>query len=402
MLRNVVSRSLQRAISAGRLIFFGRQQRLAALYDRYAAQATVMTALAAECSLTCPCAHQFIGTGSKHSPHAATSPADLQSDLVNRLRSHGIQVEDNEPVFLHVGFGHAGTTSLQRNFLSRRSDLFYVGTPFPDANELFAKLKFIDSFQLSEMQMLEWCRDLVYHHPQRRGRPIVVSDESLCDTTEVYYCPRHLPADTVAMRLKRYFPTAKIVFTIRSQLDYISSMYFNLKRNFAFLAGCAMPSFKQWWEGMHSQIRCLYLQNLDYSVLVELYARLFGRENVLVLPLELLKQQGARTYLERLCGFMGLEVTDTDLDNLRVPQNERMTVVENRLAKIAASGSGELPVVQALLEKENLAFLVEHSPKLTVDFSDEQVDEVKRLVAAGNRRLMRDFDLPLGELGYFV
>ena len=328
---------------------------------------------------------------------------NLEGRLISRLQTSGIKIAADEPVFLHVGFGHAGTTSLQLNFFARRPDLFYLGTPYGESGGLFSNLKYLDDFLLVEQQMLEWCRDVAYTGPRREGRPIVISDETFCDTSEIYYAPRHLPGDIVALRLKRYFPTAKIIFTMRNQLDYISSMYFNLKRNYAFLAGASIPEFNEWWEGMHTQARCLYLQNIDYSQMVDVYSRLFGQENILILPLEELKSHGARRYLERLCQFMKLDLRESDVTDFSIPRNERMTVVESRLAELVTAGSTEWnAVVRSLLEKESMAGLVASAPRLSIKFDDDQLREVRRVCVPGNQRLAAEFNLPLAEMGYLM
>lgn len=329
--------------------------------------------------------------------------ATAQAQALRRLQKSGVPLAANEPVYLHVGFGHAGCAALQTSFFARRSDLFYLGAPFGDAGGLFSNLKYLDNHLLNERQILESCRDQVYASPRRQKRPIVVSDETICDASEVYYCPRQLPTDAIAGRLKRYFPTAKILFTICNQLEYITSMYFSLKRNYAFLARAPLPPFDEWWAGMHTQIRCLYLQNLDYSELIDVYSQLFGRENVLVLPLEELKARGARRYLEKLCQFMNIELQEADVGNFNILGNERMTVVESRLAELVAAGSAEWTApVRAVLDKDDLASLVSSAPRLSLKFDDEQIREIKRVVVRGNQQLVSEFGLPLEELGYFV
>jgi AcrR family transcriptional regulator len=339
------------------------------------------------------------GTGATES----VTRSSAQARLLTQLQKSGVSLAADEPVFLHVGFGHAGGKALQSNFFARRPDLHYLGTPFGEAGSLFSNLKYLDDHLLNERQMLEWCRDFAYWNPRRQKRPIVVSDESFCDASEVYYCPRHLPGDAIAGRLKRYFPTAKIIFTICNQLDYIASMYFNLKRNYAFLAGAPLPPFDEWWAGMHTQVRCLYLQNLDYSELIDVYSQRFGRENLLVLPLEELQTHGARRYLEKLCQFMNLELHEADLGDFNIVGNERMTVVESRLAEIVAAGSTEwTAAVRAALDKESLASLVSSAPRLSLKFDDEQIRELKRVVIRGNQRLAAEFALPLESLGYYV
>lgn len=329
--------------------------------------------------------------------------AALQSRLIDRLNQAEVPVTPEEPVYLHVGFGHSGTTSLQLNFFGRRPDLLYLGTPFGDAGGFFSHIKYLDDSCINERQMLEWCRNLIYANSRRDKRPIVVSDETFSDTSELFYCPRHLPADLIARRLKRYFPTARIIFTIRNQTDYVSSMYFNLKRNYAFLSGVALPQFTEWWAGMHSQERCLYLQNLDYSHLIEVYLQLFGRENLLILTLEELKTHGSRRYLEKLCQFMNLDLREDDITAFSVPRNTRMTVVESRLAELVSAGSAEwTEAVRNLRHNDSMAGLIANAPRLSLKFDDDQLRELKRVVTQGNQWIASEFELPLGELGYFV
>ncbi|MSR56167.1 MAG: hypothetical protein EXS05_00600 [Planctomycetaceae bacterium] len=330
-------------------------------------------------------------------------PFDVQSRLIERLRGHGMSVAGDEPVFLHVGFGHSGTTSLQLNFFSRRPDLHYLGTPYGKAGGLLSNLKYLDDYRLDEPKIIRCCRDVAYGSPERQGRPIVISDETICDSSEIYYCPRHVPSDVVAARLKCCFPTAKILFTIRNQAEYVSSMYYNLKRNYAFLAGMSMPSFDEWWAGMHTQLQNQYLQNLDYYRLIDHYGKLFGRENLLILTLEELRKHGARPYLEKLCRFMKLELRVCDVDDFNIPRNERMTVVESRLADLVTGGAAQwAAAAKELLEKESLANLVSKAPRLSVEFTDDQREMIRQSVVPGNQRLAAEFNLPLEELGYLV
>jgi hypothetical protein len=43
---------------------------------------------------------------------------------------------------LHVGFGHSGTTSLRKNLLERREELFYCGQPYGVRGGIFSDLKY--------------------------------------------------------------------------------------------------------------------------------------------------------------------------------------------------------------------------------------------------------------------
>jgi hypothetical protein len=324
------------------------------------------------------------------------------AELVDALRAGGVPASLDDRVTLHVGFGHSATTSLQHAYFAGRDEVFYPGLPYGDAGGFFSYLKYTEDHRLDPAEMLRLCRDTVYAAPGRRGRPVVVSDEMFTEPAEVYYHPHVLPGPQVAARLKRYFPTAKVVFTVRRQPEYVASLYFNLKRNYAYLAGMPVPPFAEWWDGvMHSQVRGPYLLNLDYAPLVRVYADLFGPGNVLVLPLEELKDRGAGSYLGRLCGFVGVPLRDDDLDRFCRPRNARMSVVEARVADLLAARQADAAVRQALAN-EALAGLTGQASPASLDLGDEVADEICRLVAPGNRWLAETFGLPLGEWGYFV
>src|SRR6266852_2972223 len=128
-----------------------------------------------------------------------------------------------------------------------------------------------------------------------------------------------LPRDIIASRLFRLFQPAKIIFTIRKQEDYVSSMYLNLKRNSAFFSQMPVPPLSRWYRGMLSQLRCHYLQNIVFYEAISIYERLFGRQNILVLPLERLIFDGPKRYLQDLCTFAGLDLSDDDVDRYAQP-----------------------------------------------------------------------------------
>jgi hypothetical protein len=337
--------------------------------------------------------------------HAALAGAAVgfsDTALLASLRDAGVPATADDRVTLHVGFGHSATTSLQHDFFGGRDDLFHVGLPYGDAGGFFSHLKYTEDHLLDRGAMLRWCRDTVYAHLDRRGRPVVVSDEMFTEPGEVYYHPHVLPGAQVAARLKRYFPTARVVFTLRRQPEYVESMYFNLKRNYAYLAGMPVPPFDEWWDGvMNTQVRGPYLINLDYAPLVRVYADLFGRDNVLVLPLEELKARGPAAYLSRLCEFLGVQFLPADVERFSRPRNGRMTVVEARVADLLAARTAAAEVRQAL-ENNQLNALVGMGQPATLRLGDDARAEIDRRTAAGNRWLADTFGLPLGEWGYAV
>lgn len=132
-----------------------------------------------------------------------------------------------------------------------------------------------------------------------------------------------------------------------------------------------------------------------------MYADLFGPENVLVLPLEELKARGTAAYLGRLCDFLGLPLRPADVARFRRPRNERMTVVEARVADLIAARH-EAAGVRRAVGNEHLAGLAGDAARVSVRLGDDVLAEIARAVADGNRWLADAFGLPLAEWGYAV
>src|SRR5947209_15403169 len=140
---------------------------------------------------------------------------------------------------IHVGFSNTGTTSLQLNFFSNRNDIFYVGEPYNERGGIFSHLRNTEDFKFDEAYILQLCNEQIF--AKNEGRTIVISDETLCESPQLYFAPYLVPRDLIACRLFRLFQPAKIIFTIRRQEDYLSSMYLNLKRNSAFFDRMPVP-----------------------------------------------------------------------------------------------------------------------------------------------------------------
>jgi hypothetical protein len=304
--------------------------------------------------------------------------------------------------FIHVGFSNTGTTSLQRNFFGKRDDIFFVGEPYHERGGIFFNIKTVEDFTFPLAHIEQLCQEQIYS--PSADRAIVISDETLCDAPQLYFPPFVMPRDTVAQRLKHFFPEAKIIFTIRDQRECIASMYLNMKRNHARFARMPILPFEEWLAGMRSQPNNSYLRNLNFRETIVLYATLFGRENICVLPLELLAKDGPRAYLGKLCDFMGVGLTDSDVDNYAAAQNRRMTVRRSLVSELSIDRRFS-ELFAALVERFGLqqvdGFIDDGSP-VSVAMERHDEEDLGRRVGVGNRLLDLDFGLGLERYGYLV
>jgi hypothetical protein len=261
---------------------------------------------------------------------------------------------------IHVGFGHSGTTSLQDNIFSKRSDIFYAGIPHGELGGIFSWMKYLEPERYDQAETARLCDELIFKKVGSDQR-LVVSDECFVEQPEVYYTPPMMPVGIIAERLRAQFGESIVLFTLRDQMRYVTSMYFNLKKNYAALANRAIEPFDVWFAGNQNQERNLFLRNLDPSHAIKVYQNLFGAKSVHVLPLELLVRRGAQAYLDRLTEITGIPFT---------PDDAKHYVARNV------------------------------SPLHGLVLDDGQRATIRRHAAAANAFVATEFGLPLREFGY--
>jgi hypothetical protein len=302
---------------------------------------------------------------------------------------------------IHVGFTRTGTTSLQLNFFSHRDDIFYVGEPYGEFGGIFSHLRFVEDFKYDEAYLLRLCNEQIF--AKTDGRPIVISDEILSDSPQRYLAPYLVPRDVIAFRLFKFFQPARIIFTIRKQEEYVSSVYLNLKRNSAFLDRMPVPPLSRWYRAMVSQLRGNFLQNINFHDSIALYEQIFGRENILILPLECLIVDGPDRYLQELCDFIGIELSEQDVRRFALPQNVRMSEVQNLAAELLSEDDRFFSLFSQLEQafgRERVAEFLDFGERVTAPLEGDDLADLKERVGPGNRRLVEDYGLELERFGY--
>jgi hypothetical protein len=306
-------------------------------------------------------------------------------------------------IILHVGFAHSGTTSLQENLFSRRPDLYYCGLPYGELGGIFSFIKYSTDRELNNDLIDRLSRDYIWSRA-RSEQTIVVSDETLTEQPEVYFTPQMQPMAVIANRLRRLFPDAMVLFTIRNQFDYVVSSYLNLKRNYAHVAHRPIEDFDAWFAGNHTQIANLFLRNLDYSQAIRDYSEVFGRSAIAVLPLELLQRQGTKAYLDQLAEATGITISGEDVANFSEIRNRRMTVLEDAVAtRWHDQGFRRTyEMLTACVGDDRLSSAMKTGEPVKIALSESHIETVRRRSEQGNAFIAGEFGLPLEDYGYPV
>ncbi|NWH05664.1 sulfotransferase domain-containing protein [Desulfobacter latus] len=320
--------------------------------------------------------------------------------------------------YIHVGFPKTATTTLQDNVFLNHSGIRYLGKSvlFKNNKEkkiyqragLFMNLwrqpkkdwNENDAKQIVQNCILPDCSD---------EKPNVVSLEELS-----YATPRRW---AVPRRIWQVFGDAKIILTIRSQYDSLVSAYYwkflNLELN---------DRFDKWFDKMMACSGEKLNQtnqplNLPkYYDVVKAYEKVFGRENICILPFEWLIKEPEKFSIH-LSNFVGIDSEETSRLLAWKKQNIRQsksTIEYQRIVKKAYLNffkivNEELPMAKAAYYNgvyssgfhgvvSNVMNKFSAPPRKSL--APLQSSFILEYYGEGNAKLMEEYDLDLKAYGY--
>lgn len=206
-----------------------------------------------------------------------------------------------EQMLIHVGYHKTGTSWLQQELFSRTDRGFHPLALPPRPGTPAAKRgseKLIHTHSLgfdAETVRKELCAAV---DPSQSGCP-VISNERLSG----YPDSGEYDSKDIAERLHAVFPNAKILIVIREQTSMIVTCYYEyLKQGGA----CSIDDYVTRRDGKRPTFS---LDQFRYDRLIAHYAKLFGGDNLLVLPYELFRTKPG-LFVERLANFVGTKIVE--------------------------------------------------------------------------------------------
>lgn len=217
---------------------------------------------------------------------------------------------DHPRLLLHIGVPKSATTSLQFGAFPKHPDVRFLGKPFYDE-----KFGYEGSLATAELVGSLWKQDELEFdlalarqrfdagvRPRLGGDQLaVLSEEGL---TQASAADRTLTARRLAALCQNV--SCSILITIREQKSALLSghQWVYTRR----LTALGFEDWLEWCNSYSSYHGCnndFPLRQYRYARLVETYAELFGRERVLVLPMEMLAREPAM-FFTRLENFAGI------------------------------------------------------------------------------------------------
>ncbi|WP_424681263.1 hypothetical protein [Frateuria sp. YIM B11624] len=301
-------------------------------------------------------------------------------------------------MIIHPGFIKTGTTSLQDFLFFVHPQIHALGHPHrsPVDVRISQALRRIDGFDDDPEELRSALAAALEACPG--DRIPVLSDETL--TAEP-----HLTA-TVARRLHRHFPQARILFTIRRQEDMIRSFY---GRHGRVLFNVPAPyrdrhvGFADWLEHAYRNRPAGVLGVADYQRTIEIYRALFGADRIAVVLLEQWKAD-PHAFADRLSALLGIDAANTRqlLGDRRTHGQETARYVHyDRLRKRFPAAGRIAAHLPAGLRALGGGFL-KRGDTQQLEFPAGWPEKLGDLYREGNRKLAEQYGLPLREHGYAV
>ncbi|WP_353777694.1 sulfotransferase domain-containing protein [Winogradskyella sp. 3972H.M.0a.05] len=192
-----------------------------------------------------------------------------------------------ENVLIHIGLHKTGTTWLQNEVFASDSDIFEPLSPpgkFRKHSTLAKDFVFdndlnlLNSFDDNEAQIKRELKAIL-DSKANNNKIWVMSHERLSG----YPSSSAFDASIIARRIHKIFPNGKILIMIREQQSWLLSNYFQYLKE-----GGTLSLKKYLHTSYDGRIPGFSLNYLKYHHIIEGYQNRFGKDNVLVLPYELL------------------------------------------------------------------------------------------------------------------
>lgn len=304
-------------------------------------------------------------------------------------------------IVLHVGFSKTGTTTLQKHLFSNHSQVYYLGKPYADdtLKTLVHRLIMQESLVYDPGPLKNHLEKETLLNINPAKKVILLSEEMLLSYSKAR------DKGLVAQRLKEIFPSAKILFTIRDQLELLKAAYLSRGRQLNYVppkySGLHV-TFREWLALAFENIERSYLGHADYYKTIDYYGRLFGKNNLCVLMLEELIHTPGE-YAGKLSDFLGTDAEETR--ELLAGKHANRGISRFQLESEVLR-SRRYPFSRGYLISKLLKiylYLTKSSRRnqdAEVKIPQEWVDRMGELYKAGNRLLIIDYGLPLEKYGY--
>lgn len=307
-------------------------------------------------------------------------------------------------IILHVGYPKAASTFLQKEIFSHHKDLMDYSAQNikkPNFNEVWNVINHVSKTDSLNFD-INWCVSQISEFKKKikylSGKKPIISNEGLVMSGRA---DRKL----IVSRLKKLFGDAKVIIVIRKQKDLLNSTFYQHMRK-SKLYGC-FESINAWLDDplrYAKHITSEYnhpIRRIQFYQVLRTYENIFGKENVLILLYEELKEDKI-SFITKLSKFCGINVKESirllkDAKKVNKNSSRKELFVYNILKKLPFLK----PLTRKFPEKLKTKF-IEILPvrKIDTQFIKKWDEKITQIAKKDNRKIKERYDLPLEKYGY--
>jgi len=295
--------------------------------------------------------------------------------------------------FFHVGYPKAGSTTLQLNLFSKHPEIDYRGI-FPngrDDNSEMARL----SSALFKSDGINYKASSLKISPYTGKQTVLYSHESVTSSL-------HLHPDIIvkAQRISELFSDVKIILIIRNQADLTLSHYSMNPYDPRLIRARSYVSLKEWLQIENNKKYFCYFDTIDFHRVIDYYTKIFGMENILVLPLEMIADN-LEEFSNRLSTFCSIDKDLTFSLLSSTPKNQgssKKRFLYNKYSRIF-----KIHYISKYLPdyfKQKVSQLIDRGEKFTPKDYDKLINKYLARYRSGNNTISKDWNLNLNKYNY--
>lgn len=314
-------------------------------------------------------------------------------------------------ILVHIGLIKTGSTWLQKHLFGRDDTGFWSPSDIDMPPKARVKAHTLALYRDDRSRLLPdedfdpaGLREQLEPFLVPAGRCAVFSNERLGG----HPLSNGIDRGQICNRIKQVFPNARILIVIREQRSMILSNYM---QHLKYGGGYTLRTYL---DGKpDTKCPALTFHHFKYDRLIRKYQSVFGPENVLALPFEMISAM-PQDFIERICQFSNITVPE-DLP-FHIKSNERTTyfsyVVLRRIVPLIRSSRGNAYSPAILGRKLGKAVhlrMVNGISKVVPRALDkwakerlqQQVEEITNdIYASSNRETEKLIGMDLGAFGY--
>jgi hypothetical protein len=291
----------------------------------------------------------------------------------------------SDKIIIHIGYHKTGTTFLNNKFFSCHPEINHKGKPYSlddPVREFIERIMNFKSFNLKRCVYLY--NEFIQNKNQRTV--VTISDGRIIGQT---YDSRE---SIVPERLRSISENFKVIVVLRNQIDYLSSIFIQhvgTKKT--------DKSFDEWFD-MNWNEGVRLSSTIDYCSRISPYIDILGRDNVMVLLYEELREN-PNVFEKRICDFIGVSNDSFNIKNNKNASNKRMTVFHYFIMRHPLLLSIAEPISR-FVPKNIKSYVLSKFNKANPELSLDRKNMVLDLASSSNSMLVKKINLPLTRFEY--